>query len=512
MAPVRQSLLNFVMARKEFLTLSMECGAELDSPKFRALQEGSAQTIAKQIGMAPSLSVDDANALINVIKDAPLLTEGKANLRELIGDKVLQVAKDEVGEAAPAKVVKQKTDMAHCFLTADDWRAMKSPQTSLAQRTSVLGIRFMRLGLFYPDEFAVKNVLALAFLDQGEPEAFQATALHYSEIFKKTLKQGRGRQSRELPQFDVDVQEFKSKHPSWYKEGYTGEDEQPSPPQCDVGIMRFMISKMACRKTKAGAAAPPVHLNSLQQVLGMLQHHHAGLPNLQIFQQRPPATPERRSIRAPSESGDSLSPWSPPPIASSAAVPPQAAPQGGQMLALEGPAAAAPASSGAAALAVLDAHQAVACTPALLDAPREIPEKATPLDAPQALTPRATPALLDAPRAKLSQVVLDAPQASAAASQTIIEKYKGMIAGAKEDHEPAPKKPRVAIFKKPAALDQTLKRPAAAASLALPKGWKREQRVRMSGESKGICDKYYIAPDGKACRSLRQMRAYADKA
>ena len=44
--------------------------------------------------------------------------------------------------------------------------------------------------------------------------------------------------------------------------------------------------------------------------------------------------------------------------------------------------------------------------------------------------------------------------------------------------------------------------------IKLPKGWKVEVSTRESGKSKGKSDTYYVAPDGKKCRSYKDIVEY----
>jgi hypothetical protein len=45
-------------------------------------------------------------------------------------------------------------------------------------------------------------------------------------------------------------------------------------------------------------------------------------------------------------------------------------------------------------------------------------------------------------------------------------------------------------------------------SFSLPPGWKREKKERKSGKYAGQIDTYYIAPDGKRCRSTVEVQRY----
>ena len=46
----------------------------------------------------------------------------------------------------------------------------------------------------------------------------------------------------------------------------------------------------------------------------------------------------------------------------------------------------------------------------------------------------------------------------------------------------------------------------------LPEGWRVETRTRQGGKTAGTRDKYYMAPDGKRCRSMPEVQRHIDKA
>ena len=44
----------------------------------------------------------------------------------------------------------------------------------------------------------------------------------------------------------------------------------------------------------------------------------------------------------------------------------------------------------------------------------------------------------------------------------------------------------------------------------LPPGWKTQRKERTSGKYAGQIDTYYVAPDGKRCRSTVEVRRYEE--
>ena len=66
-----------------------------------------------------------------------------------------------------------------------------TPGVSVYERVMVLAARFCMVGLWLPTEVAVKNVVALAYLDQGDPISFLESALKSLRAFKTTVKMHR---------------------------------------------------------------------------------------------------------------------------------------------------------------------------------------------------------------------------------------------------------------------------------------------------------------------------------
>ena len=100
----------------------------------------------------------------------------------------------------------------------------------------------------------------------------------------------------------------------------------------------------------------------------------------------------------------------------------------------------------------------------------------------------------------------------------MVERFQSMLrdskAQKKDDNKEVVETPKrrpaasarpTAVETPPAEPRPSLKRPAAANSGGLPHGWRKEKRTRASGASVGKFDYYFIAPDGRVCRSLVEV-------
>jgi hypothetical protein len=334
----------------------------------------------------------------------------------------------------------------------------------------------------------MKSVVAIALLNQGDPNALLNVALQHIEVYRRQTKLMRpllkGKAS--LPNFTLTVAAFKEQFPVWLESSYKDNELPATAMPVDVQAMKIFISQLACRSSKAGVATParPTNLRAQMQ-MHLTQGSNVpsiDLPGFQLF--------EHARVRQHEQLQQQLmqlappTPLTPPPTPTSLAN------------------GASPPASPLSPLSPVSPPSFLQVNAGQLALTNELEEEtgAKPA-APQ-------PALQDKPDAT----------PVAAGPTGMIASFHGMLKTAKEAAEEemddaaeqgdadadTKKKPAASlqvVMRKPAA---SLKRPAS----ALPPGWRIETRVRKSGKSSGTTDKYYVAPDGGICRSLLEVNNY----
>ena len=386
------------------------------------------------------------------------------------------------------------------WLTPTDWEKLVTPGVSIHERVMVLATRFCMAGPWCPTEPAVKNVVALAYLDQGEPSSFLESALKSLRAFKTTVKMhrvaGPTGMKVAMPSFEMSIADFKAKHEAWYAAAYAKEAPAERVP-IDLHNYRFIRRTMGCRvsKTGLGRLAPaqgravgpapsmgtPLTFQDLATFMANQQigvagpSGMAGLPGFRVCEPSSPLSPRSPlALPAPAE----------PP--SPRETSPQASAVAGPLDAVF--AAADPATPPRPAVAALEVAPHAEAGPAASSADID-PAVAAPAEA---VPPATAPADLIAKfQGMLNEAV---PNDEAAMKRPSAADASALVA------EPKLKKAKTMLMKKPAASDK------------LPPGWDKKQVQRKSGASAGEWDTYYIAPWGKTYRSLVEVRAAIEKA
>ena len=198
MAPKKQTLLNFVTARKELLDLHVGAGMVAGTPKFESRSKEATKAITAQVNLVKRIDADEATEVTKVLVDAPLTEDDRSTLMDLVMDKV--DTPDDAAGPTSAHGAKQSVNMPHLYLTSCDWEVVTSSSKTLHERMVTLVRRFVGLGLYYPDEFAVRNIVAVSLTDQGVAESLLGIALKCEDTFKQMVKSSRATRprSREL--------------------------------------------------------------------------------------------------------------------------------------------------------------------------------------------------------------------------------------------------------------------------------------------------------------------------
>ena len=218
------SLAKFADARKQFLLLSLRAGVQVDSARFQQLSRATVANFAAQVKGTKVLSQEEANIVIQHMVDAPMLSEDRTSCIDLVTAKLDDGLTEDAGGAGGSKSTeKQVVTRPEIYLTQKDWEILTHTTAGTTCRVSCLAKRFGKLGLQYPSEITVRDIVALAFHDQGPPELTMSQALNDSRIFKRLLKQHKV-PSQSLPIFKSTMAEFKEAWGDWYTASYNAED------------------------------------------------------------------------------------------------------------------------------------------------------------------------------------------------------------------------------------------------------------------------------------------------
>ena len=487
-------------ARREYLDLNIQAVMVVGSNNYKTMSQSTVAALTSQVKTVANIAADEAASMISLLVDAPLLEEDRQKCIQLVNEKVW-LADQGQQDAAPAK---QNVTQPYLFLTASDWEAMASTKKTVFERVGILGRRFCGLGLLYPTESSIKNITALALLDQGAPESLLNVALSNGKTLKTLIKASRASRPRgkELPMFDCSAAEFKANFSEWYDEGYKG--EVPTNPPIDLTSYRCLTNALGCRVSKTGVAGPPslrssqsnqVPISAVRDLIATVQTAMSksdDIPGLRFFgagnnQVAPPAG--HRAVHALPAFPNRESQGNPslPALPAIPSVVEQGAPSH-QPLALPPPPPTdtVPAQAAASPTAPTQAATVAACPTAMSEA---CPEKKE--SSPSDMISSFQDMLQKKNKKNIEKDIKDDEN-----SEACPEKHG--------KRTPVRKKPSAA----PAPSPIVKKRPAAAdelSSYGLPAGWKIDKRQRQSGKSAGYVDIYFINPNGKVLRSMREV-------
>ena len=515
------SLLSFFNARAEFLELNVIAGMAVGGQPFARMSKEVASSLQTHVKAVAGIPAEEANVLISKILETKLLDEHKRECVDAINDKVrLAYQEPKEGKAG------QPCEHPEVWLTQKDWEKVMSSSTSIYERVICLTHRFCKAGLWYPTEPACRNIVALAYLGQGDAWSFMDSALASVHQFKAAVKAHRNSNVARgpLPKFVAGPTQFKADHEEWFVSAYGSEEPAQNIP-IDVPSYNVLRMTIGCRNTKRGLAggrlalaggrlAPtqgkgiPLGAPSLSAPLTMqdlatfvsrqqMSLGMAGLPGFQVC-----SPPKLHLEMSPKKSAPSSS-------TTSLATSPTSAP----LLALPAPEASSLSSPGAeASTPTKEGRGVVAVGPAANGHAAE-----------------ACPVVAVGPAT--SGPAAEACPASD--SVDLISKFQGMLHANKEGDDStmlkrpaaaelvaAPKKPKitelVAVPKKPkitelvAVPKKPITKKPAGNRLELPDGFTQRKVQRKTGASAGHWDTYYFGPCGTMYRSLREVQLALD--
>jgi hypothetical protein len=296
----KATLLGFVTARKEFVDLNMKCGVAREAEAFREMSTMTASALQSHISSMKALNTEEANPVMEMLQKTDMVDKDKEASMKAIRDKVAAQPVASPDAEVSGKHA-QSVASPEVFLTESDWAIMSGPNASVHQRVMRLAARFGNLGLLYPTEHAVKNIVGIAVLNQGDAAALMDLVYQQIQVYRNQTKTMRSQLGKaNLPDFNLTVAQIKENFSTWYNHCYKDEH-------------------LGCRMSKAGVARPartsmsmPWHMQSfqrqmmhqqMQQHQQMLQHqmmqnmgasHGVDLPGFNLL-----GSPARASAPAP---------------------------------------------------------------------------------------------------------------------------------------------------------------------------------------------------------------------
>ena len=246
------SLVCFFSARAEFLELNVIAGMAVGSQQFARMSKEVASSMQTHVKAVAGIPAEEANVLISKILETKLLDEHKRECVDAINDKV-RLAYHDPKEDDNGK---QACEHPEVWLTQKDWEKMVSSSTCIDERMKCLSLRFCKAGLWYPTEPASRNIVALAYLDQGDACYFMDRALDSVHKFKAMVRVYRSCNVARgpLPKFTVaGPWQFKVDHEEWFVSTYGSEEPTQKIP-IDILHYRDICKTIGCRNTKRGLA------------------------------------------------------------------------------------------------------------------------------------------------------------------------------------------------------------------------------------------------------------------
>ena len=143
----------------------------------RATTSSLAKSIASQIAVLPSVTVQDAAQLNTAIESSVFAQEEKALLAQAVTKACMSY---QSGQIFTTRRSTQMLRHPHAFLTASDWEVLESPSILVSQKISRMVDRLARIGLRNPSEVTVKSMAALiacVHLPSGQPSQLHAMVL-----------------------------------------------------------------------------------------------------------------------------------------------------------------------------------------------------------------------------------------------------------------------------------------------------------------------------------------------
>ena len=219
------------------------------SPDHEVLSGNTSLALRQQVHGVKKLEPDEANTILSIAIDMDLLEGDKVELTAAINSKILQAQVAPAGdgvEACPAP--KQECPNPESFLSGDIWELLQDPASSVDDRLHSMMCHFLAIGLWYPTENAIKNIVAVVLHDQvGD---LRTRGLGLNKKLKASIVTHRGKRARvhALPAnnaWEACPQEFMEKYPEWN----AGREIVACPIQTDR--IECLKIELGCRTTKS---------------------------------------------------------------------------------------------------------------------------------------------------------------------------------------------------------------------------------------------------------------------
>ena len=247
MAP-KLSVLGVFNARKELLALNLQSGMSVASPDFAKLSANTVSVL--QAALKPArIHEGEGPKLLQILLDMPLLDHHRAALVQGVNEKLI----DESQTPTPGEFPKQEMPNPELWLAQPDWDQLLSPTVAIKDRVFLLASKFVGMGHYYPTPAAVRNIVAVALHDQGQPHSLVRVGVTWNKVYKNFVKGFRKSRGGSPPP------------PSWCrcmgKWGGSVQDQQR------LLVQRSLLQTLAC-----GAADPCRSVASIHAGVGVPQY------------------------------------------------------------------------------------------------------------------------------------------------------------------------------------------------------------------------------------------------
>ena len=259
--PPRQSLINFFNAKDVLLKLNFRNGMLAGAPDHIELSKSTALTLQQQVKAVRKIDPDEANEIMSITLDMNLFDDYKAEVVASINEKILKADGTEDTPAGGLPTPKQECPNPELFLSGDVWDLLQNPSTTSEQRLMAMMMHFVSIGLWYPTETAVKNIVAVVLHDQGGD--LITRGLQLNKTFKSSIVMHRNKRVRPRPlpaddAWDASPEEFVGNYPEWVA------DREIVACQIERERLEILKVDLGCRGTKRGARQHKVPILALQ--------------------------------------------------------------------------------------------------------------------------------------------------------------------------------------------------------------------------------------------------------
>ena len=264
-------MLNFFTAKNTLMELNRQHGMIENGPEHVALSKNTSLALRQQINSVKKLDPDTANEIMTLVLNMILVDDDKNAVIAAINGKICMVVEAETSggavEACPTP--KQECPYPELFLSGAVWEVLQDPTSSIDDRLGAMVFHFLSIGLWYPTETAVKNIVSVVLHDQAGN--LRDRGLTLNKKFKHAIVTHRGKRTRihALPDdkaWEACPQDFWEKYSEWVG------DREIVACQIDTERIEWLKIELGCRTTKSGSN------RKAHQALALQAQHYARVP------------------------------------------------------------------------------------------------------------------------------------------------------------------------------------------------------------------------------------------